>query len=60
MVEEKPFLVNPKRQYHVFQCGEHDCIANKKRMVIIMSIQVRIISRMNINYKENPGKKSFS
>ena len=27
---------------------------------IIMSIQVCLISRMNINYKENGEKKSFS
>ena len=31
-----------------------------KRMEIIMSIQVCLISWMNINYKENRGKKSFS
>ena len=31
-----------------------------KRMQLIMSIQVCLISQMNINYKENGGKKSFS
>ena len=30
-----------------------------KRMDIIMSIQVCLISRMNNNYKENGGRKSF-
>ena len=25
MVERKAFLANPKHQYRVFQCGEHDC-----------------------------------
>ena len=30
-----------------------------KRMDIIMSIQVCLISQININYKENSGKKSF-
>ena len=29
------------------------------RMENIMSIQVFLISRMNINYKENGGKKAF-
>ena len=31
-----------------------------KRMEIITSIQVRINSWMNYDYKENGGKKSFS
>ena len=31
-----------------------------KRMEITISIQVCLISRMNTNYKENGGKKSFS
>ena len=31
-----------------------------KRMEIIMSFQVWLISWMNINYKKNGGKKSFS
>ena len=30
MVGRKAFLVNSKHQYRVFQCGEHDCHANKK------------------------------
>ena len=112
MVERKTFLANPKYQYHVSQCGEHDCSANNKRngdyyeypslphftdelwlqekwwkeklflkiqsisimypnvenMIvvpirkgteIIMRIQVCFISRMNFNYKENGGKKTF-
>ena len=25
------FLANPKRQYRVSQCAEHDCHANNKR-----------------------------
>ena len=28
---EKAFLGNPMDQYHVFQCGEHDCCANNKK-----------------------------
>ena len=31
-----------------------------KEIEIIMSIQVCLISRMNFDYKENGGKKSFS
>ena len=31
MVEGKGFLANPKHQYGVSQCGEHDCSANNKR-----------------------------
>ena len=31
-----------------------------KKMEIIMTNQVCLISQMNINYKENSGKKSFS
>ena len=25
MIEGKAFLTNPKHQYRVSQCGEHDC-----------------------------------
>ena len=28
---KKTFLANPKRQYRVSQCGEHNCSANKKK-----------------------------
>ena len=31
-----------------------------RRMEIIASTQVQLISRMNFDYKENSGKKSFS
>ena len=31
----------------------------KKRMAIVMRIQVCLISRTNINYEENSGKKAF-
>ena len=31
MVERKAFLANPKHQYLVFQCGEHDRNANNKK-----------------------------
>ena len=31
MIQRKPFLANPKRQDRVYQCGEYDCNANKKK-----------------------------
>ena len=31
MGERKAFLANPKHQYLVSQCGEHDCNANNTR-----------------------------
>ena len=30
-----------------------------KRIEIIISVQIRLISWMNIDYKENGGKKAF-
>ena len=60
MVERKAFLENLKHQYHVSKWGEHDCSAHYEKMEIIMSIEVCLISGMNINYKENGGKKSSS
>ena len=57
MVERKAFLANPKCQYRISQCGEHDCLANNKKMEIVMSIQVCLVSWMNFDYEENGGKK---
>ena len=31
MMEKKAFLAIPKHQYHISQCGEHDCSANNKK-----------------------------
>ena len=31
MLERKAFLTNPKHQYCVSQCGEHDCSAYKEK-----------------------------
>ena len=59
MVERKTILANPKLQYRVSQCGENDCHAITKRMEIITSIQVCIISWINFYYKENGGRKAF-
>ena len=33
MVERKAFTANPKHQYHVSQCGEHDCSPINKKNV---------------------------
>ena len=60
MVEWKAFLANSKHQYHVSREEEYDCCAYNKGMEIITSIQVCLISWMNINYDKNGGMKSFS
>ena len=31
MVERKAFLANPKHEYRVSQCEEHDCSANNNK-----------------------------
>ena len=31
MVERKAFPAKPKHQYHVCQCGEHDCSDHDKK-----------------------------
>ena len=31
MVEGETFLANPKHEYHVSQCEEHDCSAYNKK-----------------------------
>ena len=31
MVERQTFLANPKHQYRVYKCEEHDCSANHKK-----------------------------
>ena len=28
---KKALLANPKHQYHISQCGDHDCNANNKK-----------------------------
>ena len=58
MVEKKAFPINPKHQNSVSKCGELDCSAHNE-MEIITSIEVSLISRMNINYNVNGGKKGF-
>ena len=60
MVEGKAFLANAKHQDRISQCGEQNCSANNKKIEVIMSIHVRLIPWMDINYKENGEKQSFS
>ena len=59
MVERKAFLASPKHQYRVSQCREHDCSSNNKKNGVTMSTQVRLIPRMDFDYKENNQKKAF-
>ena len=59
MVGKKAFLANWKDQYCVSQYREHDCSAHNERNGDYNNIQVCLISRVNINYEENGGKKSF-
>ena len=59
MVERKAFLENPKHQYHLSQCGDMIVGPFKKRMEIIMHIQVFLFSQIKINYMENDEKKTF-
>ena len=39
--------------------GNMTVVPKTKRIEIIMSIQVYLISQMNFDYKENSGKKTF-
>ena len=51
---KKAFLANPRQQYRASHCGEHNCHANnKKKIETVMSIQVCLISWMNIDYMKN-------
>ena len=60
MVEKQAFLANPKHQNHVSQKGEHDCSTHNKMNGDYYEYSRFLISRININYKENGGKKSLS
>ena len=57
---KKALLANPKHQI-VYPSAENKTVMPvTKRMEIITSIQVCLISRMNFDCKENGGKRSFS
>ena len=54
------FLANPMLQYRASQSGEHDYSAYNKRKRDSYRYPSLSHLRMNINFKENGGKKSFS
>ena len=56
---KKALFANPKLQYRVSQHGEHYCHPNNKKIDIIRSIQVSLISQTKFDYKENEVKKAF-
>ena len=58
--KKKAFLANPKHQDYASHYGECDCSVNNKKNADYYKYQVCPISRMDINCKENGGKKSFS
>ena len=60
ITEIKAFLANLKHQFRVFQYGEQDCNAHNKKNGDYNEYQVCLISQININYKENSEKQSFS
>ena len=59
MIARKAFLANLKH-YRVSQWEEHDCSANNKKNEDYYEYPSFLILWMNINYKENDGKKCFS
>ena len=57
----KAFLANPKHQCFASQWEDHDCSEHNKKNVDDCSENPYLSnSWMNISYKENGGKKSFS
>ena len=59
MVERKALCANPRHQYHVSNQQNMIVVPITKRMEIILSVQVSLISWMNFIYEENGGKKAF-
>ena len=60
MGERKAFLANPKKQCHVSNEENMSFVPKTKRIEIVTSIQVCILSLMNFDYKEHGGMKRFS
>ena len=60
MVLRKPFLANQKHQYRISKEKNMITVPTIKRIELIMSIQVCLITRMKSNYMKNSGKKNFS
>ena len=59
MVERKALCANPRHQYHVSNEQNMIVVPITKRMEIIMSVQVCLISGMKSDYNKNGGKKAF-
>ena len=60
MAERKVYPVNPKHQYLVSQCKEHDFSTHYKKDRDYCEYPSLTHSQMNINYKEHGGKESCS
>ena len=60
MVERKAFLQIKRIKYCVYPNVENMIVMPiRKRMEIVMRIQVCLISRMNFGYEENGGNKAL-
>ena len=59
MVERKPFFQIQSINIAYPNMENMIKVPITKRIEIVMSIQVSLISRMNFNYEENGGKKPF-
>ena len=59
MMERKAFLANQSINIVYPNVDSMIVVTITKRMGIIMGIQVCLILQVNINYKENRGKKRF-
>ena len=58
--KNKSFIAKPKHQYTVSQYGKHDCSSHDKNNGDFNKyLDICLISRMTIKYKECGGKKSF-
>ena len=57
---KKAFLANPSINIVYPNMKNMIVMPIAKRMEIITSIKVYLVSRMNFDYKENDGMKSFS
>ena len=59
-MERNAFLASPKHQHCLSNEENMIVVPAAKKVEIVTSIQVCIISWMNFEYKENGGKNSFS
>ena len=60
MMERKAFLQFQSINIMYSNVGNKIVVPVTKRIEIIMSVQVSLISQVNINYLENGGKRNFS